>query len=165
MDTVRSLSSDMIMILSGTAWGQDTGPTWKHGNVKTSQSALLANAELIQGYENLITTFHMYDQWNKSYERVTAYVDELLAASDAPIFVGEYGSWNGSSTIASSEFLHTLLNEPGYEIIGRSAWTWSASDRNDLTNTGDGSGYLVDSCEVPTNLTPLGELVWADNHQ
>ena len=165
MDTVRSISPDMMMIVSGTAWGQDTGPSWRHGNVRTDQSALLANSDMIQGYDNLITTFHMYDQWRFSYNRVKNYVDELLLSSDAPIYVGEYGSWNGSSTLSASRFLHTLLKEPGYEKIARSVWAWSAQDKNDLTTTGDGSGYLVDSCEAPTNLTPLGQLVWADNHQ
>ena len=165
MDTVRAISPDMVMILSGTAWGQDTGPSWRHGRVEPSQSALLANSELIQGYDNLITTFHMYDQWKFSYDRVKHYVDELLASTDAPIYVGEYGSWNGDSTLQSSEFLHTLLKEPGYEKLGRSVWTWSALDQNDLTNTGDGSGYLVDSCEAPSNLSPLGEMVWADNRR
>lgn len=165
MDTVRAISSDMVMILSGTAWGQDTGPTWKHGRVESAQSALLANAELIQGYENLITTFHMYDQWKFSYDRVKNYVDELLASTDAPVYIGEYGSWNGSSTLQATDFLHTLLNEPGYGKLGRSVWTWSALDQNDLTLTGDGSGYLVDSCDAPTNLSPLGEMVWADNHR
>jgi mannan endo-1,4-beta-mannosidase len=164
MDTVRSISPEMMMIVSGTAWGQDTGPSWSGDIVAPEKSALLSNADLIQGYDNLITTFHMYDQWKFSYNRVKNYVDNLLAASDAPIFVGEYGSWNGSSTLQATQFLHTLLQEPGYEKIGRSVWTWSAWDANDLTTTGDGSGYLVDSCESPSNLTPLGELVWADNH-
>lgn len=164
MDTVRSISPDMMMLLSGTAWGQDTGPSWTGKRVKPEQSALLSNVDLIQGYSNLITTFHMYDQWRFSYDRVKNYFDQLIAAHDAPIVVGEYGSWNGSSSLRSSEFLHRLLKEPGYEIVGRSVWNWSALDLNDLTTTGDGSGYLVDSCESPTNLTTLGELVWADNH-
>ena len=120
MDTVRSISEDMIMMVSGSAWGQDTGPTWRDARVLAEQSALPANSDLIQGYSNLITTFHMYDQWNFSYDRVKNFVDELLIATDAPIFVGEYGSWNSNSTLQATEHLRTLLKEPGYDKIGRS---------------------------------------------
>ena len=164
LDTVRAIAPNMMLIASGTAWGQDTGPTWRHGDVVPAESALLSNMDIIQGYDNLLVTFHMYDQWKFSYSRVQNFIDQLLAASDAPIYVGEYGSWNGGSTLAASQFLHTLVNVPGYEQIGRSVWTWSAWDNNDLVSAGDGSGYLVDSCETPGNLSPLGTLVWNDNH-
>lgn len=43
------------------------------------------------------------------------------------------------------------------------AWIWAASDPNDLVTEQDGSGYRVDSCEVPTNLTPFGQMAWDDN--
>lgn len=164
MDTVRAISPDMMMIVSGTAWGQDTGPTWSSADVIDSQSALLANADLIQGYSNLIVTFHMYDQWKFSYSRLKNFVDKLFASTDAPVFVGEYGSWNHDSTLPAAEYLHQLVDEPGYERVGRSVWTWAAWDPNDLTTTGHGDGYLIDSCETPGNLTPLGQLVWDDNH-
>lgn len=164
MDTVRAISPDMMMIVSGTAWGQDTGPTWTGADVVPAQSALLSNTDLIQGYDNLIVTFHMYDQWKFSFSRVQNYVDALFAAMDAPVFVGEYGSQNFDSTLPASQFLHQLVQQPGYERVGRSVWTWSAWDMNDLTSTGDGSGYLIDSCTSPQNLTALGQLVWDDNH-
>lgn len=164
LDTVRAIAPDMMLIVSGAAWGQDTGPHWGHALVDPDKSALLANSDIIQGYDKLIATYHMYDQWTFGADRVRDFVDKLLAASDAPIFVGEYGSDNGGDTLSAAEYLHQLVDIPEYARVGRSVWTWSAHDANDLVAEGDGSGYRVDSCAVPSNLTLLGQLVWDDNH-
>ena len=163
LDTVRSVAPDMMLLIAGTAWGQDTGPKWGHATVKSSQSALLANADIFRTYDNVIAKFHMYDQWTFGAQRVQNFIDRLYASSEAPVVIGEYGSWNGSSTIKATQYLHDLIKEPGYEHIGRNVWTWAANDLNDLVNIKDGSGYHVDSCDSPTNLTPLGEMVWDDN--
>ena len=163
LDTVRAVAPDMMLLIAGTAWGQDSGPSWGHAKVKAHKSALLANADIFQIYENVIAKFHVYDQWTFGEVRLRDYIDQLQSSSDAPVMVGEYGSWNNRSTLEASEYLHNIIKQPEYQHVGRSAWTWAASDPNDLVTEKDGSGYHIDNCEVPTNLTPLGQLVWNDN--
>jgi len=165
LDTVRAVAPTMPLLVSGTAWGQDTGPRWNPSYVNPAESALLSNTDLINSYNNIIMTFHMYDQWSFGADRLRDYIDRLLLATQAPVVVGEYGSHNGNSTMVATRLLHERVKLPGYGNLGRIAWTWSASDNNDLTTTGDGSGFRVDSCEAPTNLTEFGQLVWDDNHQ
>ena len=49
--------------------------------------------------------------------------------------------------------------------MGRVVWQWDGSDRNDLTASQiEGGGWEINDCANPTNLSPLGKLVWADNH-
>ena len=165
MDTVRTIAPDMIALIPGAAWGQDTGPRWNSNNVLSEESALLANFDIIGNYQNVIATFHMYDQWvYGGLPRLQNFVDQLDITLGIPIIVGEYGSNNINSTIQATQNLHTLLQLPGYENIGRIAWTWDANDSNDLTTVQSGGGLWVDSCSNPTNLTQFGQLVWNDNH-
>jgi mannan endo-1,4-beta-mannosidase len=165
MDTVRAIAPEMIALIPGAAWGQDTGPQWNSNNILAAESALLANSDIIDNYQNVIATFHMYDQWvYGGLPRLQNFVDQLDATLNIPIIVGEYGSNNINSTIQATQNLHTLLQLPGYENIGRIAWTWDANDSNDLTTDQSGGGLWVDSCDNPTNLTPFGQLVWDDNH-
>ncbi len=164
INTVRAVAPDMPLLVSGTAWGQDTGPRWNTSLINPSESALLSNLDIINAYSDIIMTFHMYDQWTFGADRLHDFIDRLLAGTQSPIIVGDYGSNNGNSTISASRLLHNRVQQPGYDAIGRIAWTWSAWDANDLVNEGDGSGFRIDNCLTPGNLTELGQLIWDDNH-
>ncbi|HEY9844568.1 MAG TPA: PA14 domain-containing protein, partial [Candidatus Caenarcaniphilales bacterium] len=49
--------------------------------------------------------------------------------------------------------------------IGRIVWAWWGGDENDLTTSGNGGGWHINSCTNPTNLTWLGQQVWQDTHR
>jgi mannan endo-1,4-beta-mannosidase len=165
LDTVRTIAPDMMMMVSGAAWGQDTGPNWNSQFIQPQQSALLANADIINSYDNVIATFHMYDQWvYGGLPRLANFVDQLNMTLDKPVIVGEYGSYNNRDTVIASENLHHLIGVSGYGNIGRIVWNWNGRDLNDLTTSDYGGGEQADSCTTPTNLTALGNLVWNDNH-
>ncbi len=164
LDTVKAIAPHMVTLVSGMAWGQDTGPSWSNRLVEPAQSALLSNADLITQYDNVIATFHVYDQWTFGTERLQDYVEQLYRTLSRPVLVGEYGSFNNVDTSPASESLHVLAGQDGYQSLGRVVWTWDADDRNDLTTTASGGGQHVDSCAAPGNLSPLGQLVWDDNH-
>lgn len=164
LDTVRAIAPDMILWLSGTAWGQDTGPRWGHANVNPAESALLANDDIVNAYDNLVLTVHTYDQWQFGEARLENYFDMLMQSYDKPIIVGEYGPSLGGNSIPTPTILHNVLDQADYASVGRVAWTWAAWDANDLVDRGDGSGYRIDDCAIPSNLTDFGQLVWDDNH-
>lgn len=164
LDEVRRVDPNKVLLVSGAAWGQDTGPVWSSAPVVSSQSALLSNSDLITRHPNVLPTFHVYDQWTFGRERLHDFVSRLYALTSRPVVIGEYGSINNNSTIGASEVLHWLAYQPGFTGLGRVVWTWDAYDSNDLTTQQDGGGQYVDSCTEPTNLTPLGQLVWNDNH-
>ncbi len=165
LDTVKAIAPNMVTLVSGMAWGQDTGPSWSSALVEPAQSALLANADLITQYDNVVATFHMFDQWTFGTARLEDYVRQLYQNLARPAIVGEYGSFNNVNTITASQSLHALARQPGFQNLGRVVWTWDAYDRNDLTQSVSGGGQHVDSCSEPGNLTQLGQLVWDDNHR
>lgn len=165
LDTVRAIAPDKILWLSGTAWGQDTGPHWGHAPVNPDASALLANDDLVNAYDNLVLTVHTYDQWQYGQARLEDYFRQLTTHYEHPIIVGEYGpALSQSATLPTPWLLHDVLQQAEFASVGRVAWTWAATDANDLVSVADGSGYWIDSCTTPLNLTPFGQLIWNDNH-
>lgn len=165
MNDMRAIAPTKMLLMSGTAWGQDTGPRWSSQPVAASESALLANADVITAYSNVIATFHVYDQWSYGgVSRLDDYVSRLQMTLNTPIVVGEYGSYNNNSTIAALRNLRDMLQLSGNEEVGRVAWVWDAYDNNNLTTKWSGGGQWVDSCSAPTNLTEFGQIVWEDNH-
>lgn len=165
LDTVKSIAPNMVVLISGTAWGQDTGPDWSEDLIVPEHSALLANQDILSMYSNTIATFHIYDQWVFGTERLKHFIDNLFATLNKPVIVGEYGSFNNVNTIKASESLHEVTSHYESGSLGRIVWSWDAYDSNDLTTSESGGGQFVDSCIAPGNLTALGKLVWQDNHR
>jgi hypothetical protein len=164
---VRDTGNTQPILVSGWCWGQDACG-WGSENIADTDSAILSLGDrvlTIDGVpqENIIFTHHVYDQWkyDEDGSKLRDYYERVIAQGKAMI-VGEYGSANGeTNTEVVSGRMLGLSQEFG---LGRMVWTWTANDANDLTTTGDGSGYLIDDCDNPTNLTTLGQLVWGDMH-
>ncbi len=167
MDTVRRIAPNMMMLVSGIAHGQDTGPTQWSENVRPWESALLSNTDVLTRHNNVVATIHIYDQWIYGSPRLENYIASLFANSPVPLVIGEYGSINiGMDTLAATQALHTLLNQSAYAHVGRIVWVWDAVDGNDLTLVPPGGGGYAAPCDSgPTNLTMLGQIVWEDNHE
>jgi mannan endo-1,4-beta-mannosidase len=78
------------------------------------------------------------------------------------MIVGEYGSYTDQDT---TSVVKTVFDTTVPRGIGRVVWQWDGSDRNDLTDSQvEGGGWEINDCANPTNLSPMGKIVWADNH-
>lgn len=165
---IRSTGNNNPILVSGWCWGQDACG-WGSATITADKSAILGLGDHVMTIDgvpqqNIIFTHHIYDQFQyNGLQRVTDYHDAILAKNYA-LIVGEYGSGNnGKSTLKATQLMFQSTQP---RKIGRIVWNWSAKDDGDLTtNTAlQGGGDGVDSCLAPSNLTPLGELVWNDNH-
>lgn len=158
--------ADNIIIVEGANGGQDAGD-WEATPVAENMSAILQYADDIlsfngQDYENIVFSIHPYDQWNSGDARMADFFDRVLAR-DLALIVGEYAVQTNANTEAAAE---SVFNTAVPRNIGRIVWHWDGGDANDLTvDTTQGGGWEIDHCESPTNLSWLGEMVWADNHQ
>ena len=157
-------ASNVIMV-EGTAWGQDTG-TWDTKPVETVNSAILQDGNNLikfngKTYNNIVFSIHTYDQWKYGDSRLANYFDRVLAKNLA-LVIGEYGIRNGNQDTTKS--VDSMFKTAVSRRIGRVAWHWFGGDDNDLTTTENGGGWHVNNCTNPTNLTWLGKKVWSDTH-
>jgi hypothetical protein len=165
--TIRNTGNNNPILVEGWAWGQDAG-NWESTPVPEENSAILSLGDQIlnfddKTYQNIIFSHHVYDQWQYAdASRLADYVDRVLAKGYA-LVIGEYGSQNINSTMKATKSMFEVSVPRG---IGRIVWTWVAADTNDLTSNAQmlGGGDGIDSCTAPSNLTELGEMVWADTH-
>jgi len=161
--TIRGTGNTAPVIVEGWAWGQDAG-SWDGDPVPDAQSAILSlGPELLgePGFAPLVFSVHVYDQW-RAPGRLADYVRRVQARGMA-LWIGEYGSVNNDDTMAATREMFDVVGPAG---VGHAVWQWHAQDPNDLTTDEDtlGGGDGLDDCQTPSNLTPLGRLVWAATH-
>ncbi len=155
-----------LLVAEGSAWGQDAG-TWGEGPVPTSRSAILSLASRLQEfggkrYDDIAFSIHVYDQWVAGPAKLRDYVRRVHAQGLA-LVVGEYGVQNaGQDTTRATRSMYEVVRPAG---VGRIVWAWWGGDRNDLTTSGNGGGWHIDSCTAPRNLSTLGRMVWDDTHE
>ena len=113
-------------------------------------------------YDNIIFSVHMYDQWNFGETKMANYLDRV-EDKDHAVIVGEYGQINNGFPTRKATADMFKVTAP--REIGRIAWVWSARDSNDLTTTKNGGGEYINDDNNPTNLSWLGQRVWADNRR
>ena len=154
------------IVVDAHFWGQDVGE-WSTTPVKEAKSAILSHGDQIKRfggktYDNIIFSVHMYDQWNFGEAKMADYLDRI-EDKDYAVIVGEYGQINNG--FATREATDDMFKVTAPREIGRIAWVWSAKDSNDLTTTKNGGGEHINDDNNPTNLSWLGERVWADNRR
>lgn len=163
--------ADNIIVCDGSAFGQDVGEL-STGPVREEKSAILSYGKDLlsfggKSYKNIVFSVHAYEQWSQGTpEQNRAKMEDFIERAQAEglaLLIGEYGTqrgehltWNGTvGVIAAAQ----------KKEIGRIVWSWWGGDANDLTNEANGGGFMIDSIINPTNLTPLGKLVWEDNRR
>ena len=161
----QASASNMILV-EGSAWGQDAG-AWNSDPVPKANSSILQDGSNLitfngKTYNNIAFSIHAYDQWKFGDARLADYLDRVLAQNLA-IVVGEYGVRNANQD--TSQATESMFNVTVPRKIGRVVWHWFGGDENDLTTTNNGGGWYINSCTNPTNLTWLGQKVWSDTHQ
>lgn len=173
MSAIRGTGAQNVMVADGTNMGQDQA--WDDlGNLVTKHSAILTYGPTIASeYSNVVFDTHIYGEWsspNAIAQRLPKYIQAAQAAN-LPLIFGEYGATTDGDYVQEQQDFLTVANQ--YDV-GRAAWAWSDSGTWDLTTSQDpnaigttwewGGGYLINSATSPTNLTPFGQMVWADNH-
>lgn len=154
------------IVVDAHFWGQDVGE-WNGSNVKEEKSAILSHGDQLKrfegkSYDNIIFSVHMYDQWNFGEAKMANYLDRIEDKNHA-VIVGEYGQINNGYDTKKATTAMFKVTAP--REIGRIAWVWSAKDSNDLTTTKNGGGEHINNDHNPTNLSWLGQRVWADNRR
>ena len=164
-----------IIVCDGEHWGQDAGD-WGTGAVKNENSALLQWGEDLvdfdgKRYPNIVFSIHVYDQWNKgTAQQATArlgdYVDRVREKQLA-IIIGEWGSASTGKELYFPNAVQAVAGAAGPRQVGRIFWSWYGGDAIDLTTDGNGGGHNIklNARGVPTNLTPMGKIIWRDTHQ
>ncbi|HVW93016.1 MAG TPA: cellulase family glycosylhydrolase [Devosia sp.] len=158
--------ADNIILVEGTTWGQDTGRLTPEP-VTVAESAILGLAGEVTAfggktYDNIVFSIHVYDMWNFPPAKLAAYIAEVKRRHLA-LLIGEYGSEtdDGLSTLPATRAMFEVAVP---QQVGRAVWHWDGGTVNTLTIGRPGGGWQIDSCTAPHNLTPLGQLVWNDNH-
>jgi hypothetical protein len=152
-----------IIIVEGAYGGQDANNP--DANPVTDSAIIKYGDQIIhfggRSYDNIVFSIHTYDLWNFGDAKLANYLDQVHDLG-YPMIIGEYGSYTDQDT---SAIVQTVFNTTVPRGIGRVVWQWDGSDRNDLTASQiEGGGWEINDCANPTNLSPLGKLVWADNH-
>jgi hypothetical protein len=173
MSAIRGTGAQNIMVADGTNYGQDQA--WDDlGNLVPKHSAILTYGPTIAGeFSNVVFDTHIYGEWssrNAISQRLPKYIEATQAAG-LPLIFGEYGATTDGDYVQMQQDFLKVANQ--YDI-SRVAWAWSDSGNWDLTTGTDpnalgtswevGGGYLINSPTNPTNLTPFGQMVWADTH-
>ena len=166
------VKSNNIIMVEGTAWGQDAG-NWNAQPVPLQNSAILQLAGAVtkfdgKSYPNVIFNIHVYDQYNiggnqrQLDHRLADYFDRVRA-KNLVISVGEFGVRNANQNVWT--VTQAMYRTAVPRNIGRIVWAWWGGDDNDLTTSGNGGGWHINSCTTPTNLSWLGRQVWQDTHR
>jgi apolipoprotein N-acyltransferase len=151
---VRDAGNPNPLVVNGAAFGQDTR---RGGPVDATTSAVLAGgADVVAALAPVVFSVHVYEQWEgDTATRFGRYVDGVRRL--APLVVGEYGAFNNRATLDASRAAVGVAHDRG---VGTVAWTWRGDPNNALV-AGGRSGAEIDACASPTNLSPLGALVWS----
>lgn len=180
---VRDQGSNNLILVEGVSWGQEGG-NWDANSPSDSASAILSYGNQLlsfggKSYSNIVFSLHLYEKWGyagdssdpgfSSDSKIAGYLQKI-SAKGYPFIVGEYGSFNNRNTMRATESMFKALQT--YPDVGRIVWQWHGGDNNDLTNwdpyfSWAGAGWGTDKTDgtKPTNLSPLGSLVWDDNHE
>ena len=150
---IRKTGADNIIVADAHGWGQD--------NRGGAGSSILNWGAELQQFDgkpqpNIVFSLHVYELWNNADQAFAEYFNET-AAKGLPLIVGEFGMLNGPrDTLPASTAMMAAAKPRG---IGWLVWHFDGGDTNDLTLPSTG-GWMIDDCGKPTNLTPLGRLVW-----
>jgi hypothetical protein len=128
------------------------------------QSAILSSGKDLlsfggANYNNVIFSFHAYSEWSAGGAVKMADYIQRVQAEGLALMAGEYG---GDKSMSVTQDLLAMADSYN---LGRIAWNWQGDAGGGGYNlTTGGGGFLINDPLVPTNLSPFGQLVWADTH-
>lgn len=169
LKSLREAGLNNIVVCDGASWGQDAG-SWGSGNVEEKNSAILTYGQQLlnyggKKYDNVIFSFHAYEQWNGGDNRVEDYY-KRIQAKGLCVVCGEYsGSNNKQDTMPASRSIMKMSQKYN---VGRIMWSWDGGNEGDLLNLPNNrGGWNIDKKDgsKPSNLNELGNMCWEDNRR
>ncbi len=178
---VRAIRQDAgasnIIIANAMVWGTDDGCS-DAALVPKEHSAILSyGPTLLQrmppGIANLVFGFHVTSKWELGgIAKMGDFVDRARALGLA-LIVNAYGGAGAEEfdVIPAVTSMFAVVPE---RRIGRVAWHWYNASAPPLWpnalvvgngQTGSALAFDLQNPTVPTNLTALGRLTWADTHR
>lgn len=161
-----------VIVVDAHFWGQDAGARTSDPVVESNSSILSAGDQLInfngKTYENIMFSFHTYDQWNVgglpqlSY-RMHDYIERIKEKGFA-VMIGEYGTKPEEGFLYFPKAFQASIDVASAHGVGLLWWHWYGGDNIKLTTSGNGGGSQINSSVNPTNLTWAGQQVWDYNH-
>ncbi|WP_299004119.1 cellulase family glycosylhydrolase [uncultured Shewanella sp.] len=166
IQAIRQTGNINPILVQGWCWGQDACD-WSSAKVPIEKSAILSQgprllASDVDPLNNLIFSQHVYEQWNDNKQDKLYHFQQSVLNNEQALIITEYGAENLS--VSTSQATQAMFQSAKKLGIGRFVWIWSADDNNNLTFSEKGHGADINDCLHPTNLTPLGQQVWNDNH-
>ena len=172
IEDMRALGFDNPILIDGIAAGQDHGRWWgdAQAGLQPQSSAILSRGQELlnfdgQEQENVLFALHVYHQMGHD---TPAGQEDLIVqwvnaahAQGLPVIIGEAG-WYGNQPDAQPAvayrrlFEHDLVEGAG---LGLLAWHLQPGDGMALVD--EGTFSLVNDPLNPTNLTWMGEPMWA----
>lgn len=152
---IRATGANNIIVLDGHQFGQESG----YKDPKNS-AILTFGQYFVQNYKNITFSLHLYGEWIYGQERLTRYIDDVLAKG-LSIHLGEYGTADNYSKAVAVD----IFKVAPPKRIGRIAWQWTGVDAHKLTQ--NSGAWAIDKTDgsKPTNLSFVGNLIWKDNHE
>jgi hypothetical protein len=163
IDLVRRQGNNNIVMVEGSAYGQDAG-NWDGELVPTNNSSILQAGDRVrEGIDNVVYSIHVYEQWNGPEQRLADYLDRIIAKG-FPMVIGEVGHSNNSNFNAI-QAVNNLFKVGPSRNVGIISFQWSGGDNNNLALNGNQKGgWTINNYTNPTNLTDYGKLVWEYTH-
>jgi hypothetical protein len=152
---IRATGADNIIVLDGHQFGQESG----YKDPKNS-AILTFGQYFVQNYKNITFSLHLYSEWIYGQERLTRYIDDVLAKG-LSIHLGEYGTADNYSKAVAVDIFKVAPPKK----IGRIAWQWTGVDAHKLTQNSGAWAINKTDGSKPTNLSFVGNLIWKDNHE
>ncbi|GEM_PF-5947229 len=159
IETLRKTDPHRMLLVDAPNFGLDDPDT-----PGFTQSAILKYGKaILKNDQHLLFSLHTWWGWNYQAEaKIRAYVSQLKAAH-LPLIFGEFGNKVNDQVpgMYAARATVKIAREKG---IGSIVWEWFGDATNYLVKMPQKRGYLINSRTKPTNLTELGQLVWAHTH-
>ncbi|MCL2045574.1 MAG: cellulase family glycosylhydrolase [Oscillospiraceae bacterium] len=156
---IRETGAENIIVIDEHAWGQGGG--YYYGPDSYDSAIITMGPALLEKYDNLVFSLHVYDAWENGMSRFKSYFQD---AQDRGLCVilGEYGVMNNNNAQLSA--VKCMFTYAIRYNIGRIYWAW---DDGKLPMTNEGEGWRINRTDgtMPTNLTWVGRMIWLDNHR
>jgi mannan endo-1,4-beta-mannosidase len=175
-DVIRVIRNEKqannVVVVDAHYWGQDVG-TWDANPVNEANSSILSRGnDLInfddKTYENIMFSFHIYDQWNRGTAeqmeyKLHNYISRIKNKGLA-VMIGEFGTNASDGSLYFPGAFRATMNVAPAHGVGLIWWHWYGGDALKLTTSGNGNGGNINSTTNPTNLTWPGQMIWDYTH-
>ena len=162
-----------VFLSLGNTWGQEAGCV--SGNIPTAKSCFLTFGDQARFFDNksyvgqgIIYELHPYEQWNESEARLANYVDRNQAMGNY-LWFNDYAESNGGGATSVQALQYVIDQAQTRRLALGGMWSFpgdpTGTPGDCLCTPGCTSGATIDNCTNPSNLTSMGQKIWANTHR